>query len=399
MNILIVNQTFEVKGGSDVIARLSQKVLQEAGHRVHYFAALGPGVTDDGVHPHADHFFAPSLRNVWRFFYSPEARRRLERFLDENPIDVAHLHIHYGTLTSSILAPLKRRGIRIVQHLHEYRSYCSVSVPIRAEQPCSECRVGYYLPGLRHRCNRGSLLRSAVSTTEMYVADGLGAKTLPDLFLTVSEFQRRTLIAQGMPAEKLCTLYNPVHEDFFKVEAQGDGGVLFVGRIEDYKGVFDVLEVAARLPDVPFRIVGSGNAEARLRAEIASRGLSNVTLTGAQSRAQVLEHLAWAGVCLVPSRWHETFGLTAAEAMAAGVPVIVTRMGGLPEVVEEGVSGFVVEMGDVEAIALFIERMQRDEILGVQLKEHGRRRAQKTFSEAEYSRRLYYFLSGTCSDV
>ncbi|MDO6458432.1 glycosyltransferase family 4 protein [Celeribacter halophilus] len=388
MNVLIISQTFEIVGGSDVIARLSARVMEEAGHTAHFFAALDPDDKDDGIHPYADHFFAPKSQNVWRFMYSPQARARLEAFLDANPVDVAHLHIHYGTLTSSILRPLKKRGIRIVQHLHEYRTYCSISVPVRDGETCQSCRVGSYLSGLKHKCNRGSLARSVISTAEMYVADRLGAKTAPDLFLTVSDFQRDILIEQGMPADRIKTLYNPVHHDFFTVEPKHDGGVLFIGRLEDYKGIYDIIKVAAKLENVPFRIVGTGNHEAQLRSLIAERGLTNIELTGNQTREQVLAHLAWAKVGLVPSRWNETFGLTAAEAMAAGVPVIVSRMGGLPEVVEDGVSGFVVEMGDVDAMVVLIDRLMTDREEFARVSKQARNRALEAFSETKFTQKL-----------
>lgn len=388
MNILIVNQSFDVNGGSDVMARLSADVLRQQGHTVHFFAARSPDQADDGIHPGAAHFFDPSLSNVWRFMYSPVARQRLDAFLDETPIDVAHLHIHYGTLTSSILQPLKNRGIRIVQHLHEYRSFCSVSVPVRNDTPCSECRVGSYRAGLMHRCNRGSLLRSAVSTTEMYVADRLGAKALPELFLTVSNFQRSILEQQGMPAEKMRTLYNPVHDDFFSVKPTYRGGALFIGRLEHYKGIYDVIKVAKRLPDLPFRIVGTGSQEEPLREMIAQMGLTNVKMTGNQTRQQVLDHLAWAKISLVPSRWHETFGLTAAESMAAGVPVIVTNMGGLPEVVEHGKSGHVVEMGDVKGLTNLCEQLWNSTPHREQAAKSGMARASRMFSQKQFSQNL-----------
>jgi glycosyltransferase involved in cell wall biosynthesis len=388
MNILVISQTFNTVGGSDIIARLSARVMEEAGHQVHFFAALGPEDTDDAIHPRATHFFNPNPKNVWRFLYSPEARKRLNTFLDRHPVDAAHLHIHYGTLTSSILAPLKSRGIRIVQHLHEYRTFCSISVPIKNGETCQDCRVGSYLPGLKNKCNRGSFARSAISTAEMYIADLLGAKEKPDLFLTVSDFQRHILAKQGAPAEKMKTLYNPVHNDFFTVTPRHDGGILFVGRLEDYKGIFDIVEIAARLPDIPFRMVGTGSQEDKLRQLVSARGLKNIELTGNQTRSQVLEHLAWAKLCLVPSRWNETFGLTAAEAMAASVPVVVTRMGGLPEVVEDGVSGFVVDMGDVGAMARLVDRMTTNDADFVKMSRQAKRRASERFSEDRFATAL-----------
>lgn len=391
MNILLVTQHFGIAGGSDVIVHQTKRLLEAEGHTVHIFAARTGSEADDGVYPSGAHFERPHPLTLWKFLYSPEARNRLDAFLDRHPVDVAHLHIYYGTVTSSILAPLVRRGIDVVHHLHEYRSFCSVYTAERAGKPCVECRVGKYWPGLKHRCNRGSLLRSAMSTAEMYMADRLGAKRVPFRFLTVSQFQRDLLVGQGLPADSVKTLYNPVDSMFFAVDPGPDAareGVLFVGRIEHYKGVFDLLDAAAALPDIPFTIIGDGKALSDLRERIAQQGLRNVTTTGQLDRTAILPHLARHRVMLVPSRWNETFGLTAVEAMAARMPIIVTRMGGLPEIVEDGVSGFVVEMGDVAQMITHLAQIHSEAALGRRMGNAAQERARKVFSEANYTRRL-----------
>lgn len=397
MNILLLTQHFEIKGGSDVIVHQTKRLLEAQGHVVHIFAARSEGVPDDGVFPDAQHFDAPSLTTLWKFLYAPQARARLEAFLEAHPIDAAHLHIHYGTLTSSILAPLVRRNVPIVQHLHEYRSFCSVYTGVRDGETCLDCRVGSYLPGLKYRCNRGSLLRSAVVTAEMYVADRLGAKSAPHVFLTVSDFQRKIITGQGLDPARVETLYNPVDPIFFAQDATTRPercGVIFVGRLERYKGIFDLLEVATRLPDVPFTIIGTGNAEDELRVRITDQGLSNITLTGKLPREQIVDHLAQHRVMVVPSRWHETFGLTAVEGMAAGLPVVVTQMGGLPEVIEDGSTGWAVTAGDLETLTDRVAELARDRGLADQMGTAARTRARTVFSEEAYTTRLTRYLGG-----
>lgn len=399
MNILLVTQHFEIRGGSDVMVHQTKRLLEAQGHRVHIFAARASDAPDDGVFPSADHFDNPRPATLWKFLFSPEARARLETFLDANPIDAAHLHIHYGALTSSILKPLKKRGIRVVQHLHEYRSFCSVYTAERDGNTCLDCSVGNYKAGLKHRCNRGSLLRSALSTAEMYMADRLGAKSVPDVFLTVSDFQRDMIVGQGLPARKTHTLYNPVDPMFFAgdpVPLQERHGVLYVGRIEDYKGVYDLLDVAERLRDIPFTVIGHGNGFDKLNERIARQGASNVTVLGKLPREDILAHLRRHRVMLVPSRWNETFGLTAVEAMAAGLPVVVTRMGGLPEVVEDGVSGFVVEMGDVDAMVEHVRQLHADNEMFERVSLEAGTRVKNIFSEQKYISSLMGFLGATC---
>ena len=232
----------------------TKKLLEREGHTVYLFAAAD---ASDGeqIFPTATHFDCPTPLNVWKFLYSREARRSMDAFLDQNPIDVAHFHIYYGKLTSSIIEPLRKRGIPILQHLHEYRTYCSTYTSQRKGETCLECKVGSYFPGLKHRCNRGSLVRSALSTAEMYISDYLGAKSEIAKFVTVSEFQRRQIIGQGLPAYKVQTVYNPVDEVFLNVEEGQRQSILYFGRIEDYKGVFDILDVAEKLPQYTFHLL------------------------------------------------------------------------------------------------------------------------------------------------
>ena len=378
----------------------TRRMLEEAGHEVHLFAARGEGQGDDGVHPSGEHFESPGLSGLHRFFFNRDARRRLEALLARERFDVAHLHIHYGTLTSSIIEPLRRHRIPTVQHLHEYRSFCTVSIARRDGETCTSCSVGNYLPGIIHRCNRGSLVRSAITTGEMYVADALGAKSWPQRFLAVSDFQRDMLVKQGMPGERLFTLHNPVDETFFSVTPKRDADrVLYFGRLEEYKGAFDLIEVARRLPNVSFMVAGDGNDRTAFEARIAAQGIGNVTVRGAIDRASLLGELAAARVVLVPSRCNETFGLTAVEAMAAGVPAVVTRMGGLPEVVEDGRSGFIVGEGDTEAMAHRIEAILRDDTGVAGMADLARERARHHFSEQDYVTKLIDHFKSATADV
>ena len=389
MKVLLISQHFELRGGSDVMVHHTKSMLEEAGHEVHLFAARVEGQADDGVHPSGDHFESPGLGGLHKFFYNREARSRLDALLARVQFDVAHLHIHYGTLTSSIIEPLRRRRIPTVQHLHEYRSFCTISIARRDGETCTSCSVGNYLPGILHRCNRGSLLRSAITCGEMYVADILGAKSWPQRFLAVSDFQRDMLVAQGMPAERTFTLHNPVDEVFFSVEMpHPTSTVLYFGRIEEYKGAFDLLEVARQMRATRFVVAGDGNDRMQFERTISEQSLDNVDYLGPIDKQRLLTELRRASAVLVPSRCNETFGLTAVEAMAAGVPAVVTAMGGLPEVIEDGKTGFVVAEGDLAAMIDRLRTLIDNDDLRSRMAEKARVRARSTFDANRYLSQL-----------
>ena len=400
MKVLLVSQHFELRGGSDVMVHHIRSMLEKAGHEVHLFAARTEEQADDGVHPSGAHFEKPGAGGLHKFFFNRDARKRLDTLLDREHFDVAHLHIHYGTLTSSIIEPLRRRRIPTVQHLHEYRSFCTISIARRDGETCTSCTVGNYLPGIVHRCNRGSLMRSAITCAEMYVADSLGAKSWPQRFLAVSNFQRDMLVRQGMPVDRTFTLHNPVDDIFFTVpDTSVPLGVLFFGRLEDYKGVFDVVSLARRLPEVPFILAGDGSQFERLRKIADEESLQNLKILGSQNRDQILRLLEKSMLAIVPSRWHETFGLTAVEAMASGTPVLVTDMGGLPEVIADGSTGKKVVVGDIAGMERFIRDLQNDPSNALTMGARGRERARTNFSQMAYLPNLLQHYEGAIEAV
>lgn len=148
---------------------------------------------------------------------------------------------------------------------------------------------------------------------------------------------------------------NAVPDSLFAIEPTPEPGhVLFAGALTPAKRVHDLIDVAARVPNAILRIAG-GTRDSRYAAALADRvreqGLENrVTLLGPLSSEQMRDEYRRASVLVVPSA-QETSPMAIAEAMAAGIPVLATRIGGIPHLVEEGCTGFLVEVGDTDALA------------------------------------------------
>ncbi len=353
MRILNISQNYHIRGGSDTYYFLLEGLLKARGHEVVPFAARHPEnlQTRWSAHfPLAADFERPKAADIARFLYSWPARRSLDALLEREAIDVAHLHIYYGKLSSSILAPLARRGIPLVQTLHEYKLVCPVSTLSLHGRPCMRCSHGHFWNAVVQRCNRGSLPRSILSATEAALARRLGAVTKIDRFICVSDFQRSRLETMGIPGEKLVTVPNIIaHRAAAPADHEGRH-VLYFGRLERVKGIFTLLDAVAPLPQVPVVIAGRGDAEAELRAAIERRRLSNVRLVGFQS-GEALERLIRDAICtVIPSVWYETFGLTILESFAQGRPVVGSAIGGIPEVIADGKDGFLVAPGDPLAL-------------------------------------------------
>jgi glycosyltransferase involved in cell wall biosynthesis len=162
-----------------------------------------------------------------------------------------------------------------------------------------------------------------------------------------------------------------------------------VGRLEPTKSLGVLLEAAALLrgrhPELRVEIAGSGSCEPPLRSLAERLGVASVvTFLGWRKDVDSL-HRRWQ-VLVQPSA-HEGFGIAALEAMAAGLPVVASATGGLPELVEDERTGFLVPAGDVEALAARLDRLLQDEALRARIGDAARERALRSFSVAEMAAR------------
>jgi glycosyltransferase involved in cell wall biosynthesis len=188
----------------------------------------------------------------------------------------------------------------------------------------------------------------------------------------------------AFPRARVVTIYNPVVLPKESPRVTGNvGTVLFLGRLCNRKGALDLIEAIAllkdRFPDVKLLMGGDGDLQsARKLAEeldIADR----IELLGWVRGDEKKTLLCKAGVYVLPS-YFEGLPMSVLEAMAAGIPIISTPVGGIAEAVTDGVEGFLVQPGDVSALADRIARLLEDSTLNRQMGNAARRKVEITFS-------------------
>jgi glycosyltransferase involved in cell wall biosynthesis len=219
-------------------------------------------------------------------------------------------------------------------HLHNVRIFCATGFGERDGGPCRRCRGRNTLPGLVLNCRRS--LPEAVA-----YADGLARHQSlllesVDRFVAPSAAARDELAARGLPAERVEVLLHYLPEGSFADRSRAAEGAyaLVAARLSPEKGIEDALLACARA-GVPLRIAGEGPDRERLEG-LARESGAEASFLGRLPAAEIRRELAGAGMVLMPSRYHEFSPYAALEAMAQGVPVVATAMGGLPELLGEG---------------------------------------------------------------
>lgn len=184
---------------------------------------------------------------------------------------------------------------------------------------------------------------------------------------------------------------NGVSASFLDVRRPADtdaGPLVFFGRMAEEKGVIVLVEALGRLGDAapPSVFIGRGPMVEPVRRRLTALGLgARVQLVPWLDAPALAERVASASMVVLPS-FEESFGNAMAEAMATGTPLLSTRAGSIPEVVEDGVSGLLVAPGDPVALAAAIERLQAEPDLRARLGEAGRKRVRERFTWAAVAR-------------
>ena len=386
MKILHINKYYFLKGGAETYMLDLMEVQKAAGHEVAIFAMED---LRNLPTPWSAYFSEPvatnyqlyairyTLRSAIRFIYNRDAQKKLADLLDAFQPDIVHLHNYYHQLSTSILSPIRKRKIPVVQTLHDYhlidptyKLFCNGKICEPSPRGPRPRRVRLWRRGIlpelvegwrlvANRCIQQSYLASILEAIESwYSRTRGGALTTPDRFIAPSEFVRKKCIEFGVPAEKITTLHYTVATNTSPQPSPtlGEGGVLYVGRLDDEKGV-DVLLLALQSlgeegrANLHLDIVGDGPSRKKLQQLATNLHLTNVTFAGWKSKEEIAEYYQRCAFLVVPSVWYEVFGLVILEAAQHRKPAIASDIGGIPEVIEDGKHGMLVPAGNVDRLA------------------------------------------------
>jgi glycosyltransferase involved in cell wall biosynthesis len=287
---------------------------------------------------------------------------------------VVHAHNLHPAFGWRALAAARAAGAGVVLHLHQYRLVCAIGVCFTRGAECTRCHGRNTLPGVRLNC-RESLPEALSYGASLALWQGRLVEQA-DAVIVPSAFAGARLRELGapLPSERVHVLAPPVRlagatdtagagDGARPAEAPGGSYALVVSRLSPEKGV-DVAIDACRIAGIPLVVAGDGPERGALHERAGS---ADVRFAGRVEDPELARLRAGAAIALSPSRSAETFGLAAAEAMATGLPVAASRVGALPELVdEEGL----VPAGDAEALAAAITRLAGDRAAG----ERGRER-------------------------
>ena len=388
MKILMVNKFLYSRGGCENYMLSLGEQLKKMGHNVEYFGMYDEKNTvgnSAGKYTQNMDFHSKGAQRFlypFKIIYSVEAKKKIMQVIDEFKPDIIHMNNINFQLTPSVIYGAKKRGIPVVQTVHDYQMICPNHLLYNFDKNeiCEKCLKGSYMSCVKNKCIHNSMIKSVIGAIEARLYSLLGTYGKVDLYISPSYFlEEKLLSAKKIYKGKTKTIHNFINKNKFTCENKDCGGnIVFAGRLSKEKGVELLLKTAKLLPEHTFMVAGDGPDRNLIE------NIENIKLVGFLSGEKLIEFIANARVLIVPSIWYENCPLSILEAQCMGVPVVTMNSGGMAELIKDGVTGILVDEPTPEAMAMGLRRALDDEEYSNTLRENCRREKEKILSVESY---------------
>lgn len=360
MKILLIHNVHYRGGGADVVYLNTGALLEKRGHTVLYFSFENKG----NVKSKQEEYFVRQpglLGQVTNNFYNVRASKQIERLIRLEKPDIAHLHSFWGGLTPSICLVLRRYGIPMFHTVHDYNLINPVSTSTdRYGNICEACEGRYFYKCALKRCFKGSFIKSLILVLGLYFRRNFfDPVRLIDGFIFVSIFAYNKHIKSiaGLDKSNSIILYNFGQNSISNaISSLSDRYFLYFGRLSHEKGLNTLISAFIHLKGLNLKVVGTGPWESGLRSRVINEGAENIEFLGYKSGKELESLISNSFFTVVPSEWWENNPMTIIESYSLGVPVIGSNVGGIPEIVNEGKTGFLFEMKNSEQLIQVLEK-------------------------------------------
>ena len=376
MKVLMVNKFLHPNGGSETYIFKLGEQLQKTGHEVQYFGMEHEGrVVGNraGIYTSDMDFHTGGMKKLFyplHIIYSVEAKRKMRLVLEDFQPDVVHLNNINFQLTPSVIYAVrayeKKRGqaVRIVYTAHDYQWVCPnhmMRIPATGTI-CFACRGGDYSQCTQNRCIHNSKVKSLLGTIEAKYYAKRKTYGMVDIIVCPSEFMKKQLDTDPLLADKTVMMHNFIEADAVKSiqknnikhdgeDRTGKDYVLYFGRFSGEKGTRTLLDACRALPEIPFVFAGTGPLEDNVNQ------VSNVENLGFVEGETLRELISQARFSVYPSEWYENCPFSVMESQMYGTPVLVSDLGGAPELVQAGKTGELFRGGDVQELTEHIRTL------------------------------------------
>lgn len=368
MRILLVNYRYFVSGGPEKYMFNIKKLLEDNGHEVIPFSIH----SNKNVETEYSKFFVEPIggrdatyfdevkktpksicQMISRSCYSLEVKKAIQKEIRDVKPDLVYIIHFVNKLSPSVIRGAKELGIPVVLRLSDYFLLCPRFDFLYKKKVCEDCLTCGYMSCIKKRCVKGSLFASVIRVLSMKLHNAMKVYDDVDAFITPSEFLKNKLEANGFQNGKItCIPTFTASKTEVGEPVTGTYGLYF-GRITEEKGVETVVRAYESLPDHEVKIMGDDTTEeaVRLKRYVEDHHMMNVEFLGFKAGKELEEIIKKARFTLIPSIWYDNLPNTALESFQYSKPVIASNIGSLPELVIDGINGYLFDPYKPEELA------------------------------------------------
>ena len=392
MKVLLVNKFHWPKGGSETYYFELGKILRENGHEVAYFSMENEKNIKTGDKEYFVKEFNTNSKNVLKAIdtiYSKENKKLMEKALDEFKPDIVHVNLFQRHLTYSIIEACKEKNIPVVQTAHDYQAVCPASAMLCNGKICEKCLCSSKYNCFKNKCIKDSSLKSLLSSIE---CNKYSKNHIYDMFNTI--ITPSTFVGNKLKEDKIHTNIVTIHNFVDTIKFNNSNNtdeeyILFFGRLSIEKGIINLLKAFSNQSYGKLLIAGDGPEKENIINFINNSNLTDrVKLLGFLNQDQIKEYISKSSFIVVPSIWYENCPYSILETLSMGKPVVASRIGGIPELIEENINGYLYDYNDVESLTKMIEKLFQDKNLRTTLGNNARKIAEEKYSSKAYYKNL-----------
>ena len=352
MKILLANKFYYRRGGDCIYMLNLEQLLKAHGHEVAVFSMQYP----ENESSEWSKYWPTNMSKLdalTRPFGSHQAKDGFSRLVDDFRPDVVHLNNIHTQLSPAIAEIAHQRKVRVVWTLHDYKLLCPRYDCLQnGEKICEECFLNKQSV-LEHSCMKNSKLASIIAYYEAKKWSRKRLESCTDLFVCPSLFMADKMKQGGFDEKKVMSLCNFIDIEKCRRSSYGKSDYYcYIGRLSNEKGTRTLIEAANKLP---YKLVVIGGGP--LLEELKSIAKGNIDFVGFKQWDDIKELVGKAKFSVIPSEWYENNPLSVIEALCLGTPVLGARIGGIPELIEEGKTGMTFESRNVEDLKDKIQAM------------------------------------------
>ncbi len=331
-SVLVIHNYYQQAGGEDTVVRAEVNLLRGAGHRVVLYTRNNSEIAGYNL-----------LERAWLGVSASWNRRtyaEIKHLIGEVRPDVVHCHNILPLVSPSAYYACRTAGVPVAQTLHNYRLVCPAGTLFKGGKRCDRCRS--HPTAAMRDCYRGSHLQTAAVSCMLGLHRWRGTwKHAVGRYLVPSHFCRDYFVNAGFPADKVHLKPNFLSTDP-GLRGACDSYALFAGRLCAEKGVLEMIAAWRDLPEIPLVIAGDGPLYRQAR-RMAEDSASRIKFLGTLPPGEMMACIKRARLMVFPSQWYEPFGMGLLEAAACGVPAIASRIGAIPELVQDRRTGLLFD--------------------------------------------------------